>query len=547
MKNRRIAKPAFFNLAARIWLTLICLTSISASANIITVTNTSDSGPGSLRQALAIANDGDTITFAVTGTIGLTTGELMVNNSITISGPGSQTLTVNANAMSRVFHISSGTTVTISGLTITNGNALPSDDYGGGIYNDHAMLMLSNSAVTLNTAQIGGGGIYNDGTNSGSATLQISNSLIASNATLFGGGIFNAGVNGGSAALAISDSTLSDNTTEGYEGGGILNYGFGGVAAAQITNSTFNDNLSGYGGGVENYALSGGNATVGVDNSTFSSNSASFGAAIENAGTTTISDSKVNDQTKRASSGRPGTLATLTITNSTFSNNSAPGSADSVDNSLAMTSIGNTVMNAGAGGTNITNENGIVISRGYNLSSDDGSGYLTGAGDQINTDPLLGPLQDNGGPTFTCALLPGSPAVDMGDPNFTPPPFYDQRGPGYPRVVNGRIDKGSFEVQAGSTPTPTATATFTATPTATFTPTPTATASHTPTATPTFTATATPTVTFTPTPTASPTPTATPTASGTPTATSTPTPTPTPCTGRCSPTPRPRPTRPPRP
>ena len=61
---------------------------------------------------------------------------------------------------------------------------------------------------------------------------------------------------------------------------------------------------------------------------------------------------------------------------------------------------------------------GTVTSLGYNLSSDDGGGYLTGPGDQINTDPLIGPLQDNGGPTFTHALLPGSPAIDAGDPNF---------------------------------------------------------------------------------------------------------------------------------
>ena len=93
------------------------------------------------------------------------------------------------------------------------------------------------------------------------------------------------------------------------------------------------------------------------------------------------------------------------------------------------------------------------------MSSDDGGGFLTGAGDQINTDPLLGPLQDNGGPTFTHALLPGSPAIDAGDPNFTPPPDYDQRGPGFDRVVNGRIDVGSVEIQSAPTPTPTPTAT----------------------------------------------------------------------------------------
>jgi hypothetical protein len=79
---------------------------------------------------------------------------------------------------------------------------------------------------------------------------------------------------------------------------------------------------------------------------------------------------------------------------------------------------------------------------------------LHSSGDQLNTDPILGPLQDNGGPTFTHQLLTVSPAIDAGDPNFIPPPGFDQRGPGYDRVVNGRIDIGSFEVQPVPTPTP---------------------------------------------------------------------------------------------
>src|SRR5213079_790602 len=116
---------------------------------------------------------------------------------------------------------------------------------------------------------------------------------------------------------------------------------------------------------------------------------------------------------------------------------------------------------------NIFNDGGTVTSHGYNLSSDDGGGVLTGPGDQINTDPMLGPLQDNGGPTFTHALLPGSPAINAGDSSFTPPPFYDQRGPGFDRVVNGRIDIGSFEVQLETTPTPTPSPSPTATPTLT--------------------------------------------------------------------------------
>jgi type II secretory pathway pseudopilin PulG len=163
-------------------------------------------------------------------------------------------------------------------------------------------------------------------------------------------------------------------------------------------------------------------------------------------------------------------------------------------------------LNASASGANISNGGGgTVTSLGYNISSDDAGGFLNGPGDQINTDALLGPLQDNGGPTFTHALLPGSPAIDAGDPSFTPPPFFDQRGgPAFERVVNGRIDIGSFEVQGStSTPTPTPTASLTPSPIPSATPTvtpivsptttPTATATHAPSSTPTPTATATPT------------------------------------------------------
>ena len=146
----------------------------------------------------------------------------------------------------------------------------------------------------------------------------------------------------------------------------------------------------------------------------------------------------------------------LHVGNSTISGNSA-GSGGGIYNDGGADGgingeISNTILNAGASGENIINNNGLFNSLGYNLSSDDGGGYLNGPGDQINTDPLLGPLQDNGGPTFTHALLPGSPAINEGDPNFTPPPSYDQRGPNFYRVRDLNIDIGSFEVQAGFGP-----------------------------------------------------------------------------------------------
>src|SRR5262249_48293133 len=91
---------------------------------------------------------------------------------------------------------------------------------------------------------------------------------------------------------------------------------------------------------------------------------------------------------------------------------------------------------------------GTVTTQGYNLSSDDGGGFLTAPTDKINTDPILGPLAYYGGPTPTHILKVGSPAIDAGDPNFVSPPSTDQRGVGFARLVNGRIDIGAFERQA---------------------------------------------------------------------------------------------------
>ena len=89
---------------------------------------------------------------------------------------------------------------------------------------------------------------------------------------------------------------------------------------------------------------------------------------------------------------------------------------------------------------------GDLTSWGHNLigNTSVGSGFRTDLGDQLNVDPLLGPLQDNGGPTFTQALLPGSPAIDAGD--NTDAPLFDQRG--FARIVNGTIDIGAYELQS---------------------------------------------------------------------------------------------------
>jgi hypothetical protein len=170
-------------------------------------------GPARWRDCLASTNDCDTITFAVTGTITLTSGELVVSHSITISGPGAADLAVNGNATSRVFHISAGETVSISGLTVTNG-FVASGGQGGGVWNDHATLTLSNCTVTTNSSSGGhGGGIINDAFDHGSATLEIDNCTISNNSALCsgtcpdGGGIYNQAFNGPGSASPPLDTT----------------------------------------------------------------------------------------------------------------------------------------------------------------------------------------------------------------------------------------------------------------------------------------------------------------------------------------------------
>jgi hypothetical protein len=469
----------------------------SARANTITVTNTNDSGPGSLRQALADSNDGDTIEFAVTGTIGLTSGELVIDQNVTISGPGSNSLTVQPSQGSffRVFYVMPSHSITIQDITISFGYA--GFAQGGGIYLDeHVTATIADCVLTNNFTGDIGGAIFIDGYGGG-AMLTVLNSTITGNTagtTDHGGS--GAGIESSADVLTIIDSTVSNNTAWigndfiGGDGGGIASGG-----TVEISNTTICGNQAGIiGGGL---SLSG---PATITNSTISGNTAGLfgpvgptglGGGISDFGPLTIVNSTISGNNAHGNTfkggGEGGGIyngGSADIINSTLNGNQADVHGGSIYGGTF--DIGNSILN---GGSPENIYGAAVTSHGYNVCSDDGGGFLNGPGDQINTNPALGSLQDNGGPTFTHALLPGSPAIDAGDPKFTPPPYYDQRGPVFWRVRNGRIDVGSFEVQAGTTPspTPTPTASPTPTPTATFTPTPTATATLTVTATPTAT------------------------------------------------------------
>ena len=436
MKKKHTAQSGFFNLFARICMAVVCAGAISAHANIITVTNTNDSGPGSLRQALTDASDGDLINFAVTGTIVLTSGGLVIDKSVTISGPGPDRLSIDGNqaGLECVFGLAVSHTVTISGLTVTNGVC--------GIYSDHASLTVTDCVVTANKghSSLGGIGINNargptaplehrndcdvheafgERPAGGFATLTIANCVISDN---FGSGVENL-----SARVTIIDSTISGNFADNSqgrfgEGGGIYTSGAKFPGNLTVINSTISGNFAFSDGG----GIVSGFSVVTIVNSTISGNSTGdpnngYGGGI-------------------AADGGGVAPPALTITNSTVSGNSAAICGGVCGGTVE---IKNTILNANKSG----NIDGTVTSHGYNISSDDGGGHLNGPGDQINTDPLLGPLRNHGGPTLTHMPMRGSPAIDAGDPNFSPPPDHDQRGACFLRVFGPRIDVGSVETQ----------------------------------------------------------------------------------------------------
>ena len=377
-------------------------------AATITVTNTDDSGPGSLRDAIATAAPGDTINFAVTGEINLTSGALGITKDLIISGPGASSLTVRRSPGASsfgIFGVGADAHVTISGLKISGGRFdAPFIAEGVGIGNA-GTLTLVGCVVSDNSAFFSAAGIYNRG------AMEIRNCQISGNRSgASGAGIHNDGT------MSLSDSTVTDNAAgdstlfTSTVGGGILN-----TRTLTITNSTISGNsVHGDGAGIFN------NARLTIYGSTIARNTCrgdglghppARGGGIFNNG--------------------PATSATLG-TSIVAENHSTIPFALPANNDLfgAFTSNGhNLIKSAGAGS----------------------SGFMDGVNhDLVGRDPLLGLLQDNGGPTHTHALLCGSPAIDAGDDAITGPPLNlttDQRGRA--RLAGAQVDIGAFETQVG--------------------------------------------------------------------------------------------------
>jgi large repetitive protein len=325
-----------------------------------------------------------------------------------------------------------GGSVTLTNDTLS-GNQATGGDGANGIQSNPG-----NGAVNVQAGGNGGagsaGGLY---VAAGTVTLT-SDTLSGNQAT---------GGNGGAGAAAAGGASGYGGIPGGRGGpGGSGGAGLGGgsyVAGGSVTlsNDTLDNNQAGGGNGGTGGYGSGNGGSGGVG---------SGGGVSVAAGTVTLSNDTLSGNQAAVGNGGPG--GGPDDKGSIGSNGTAVGGG--IDNAAGSSSlqIYDTIVANDTAITASPDLDGGLTSLGNNLigNSTGGSGFA--ASDLLNVNPQLGPLQNNGGPTQTMALLPGSPAINSGD--TADAPAYDQRGPGFPRIVNGSIDIGAFEVQATNVAAP---------------------------------------------------------------------------------------------
>ncbi len=386
-------------------------------------------GRCTLRAAMQEANalaGADTITLP-SGTYILTiagrgenvsaSGDLDITGNLAIDGAGAASTIIDGGGIDRVLEVHLGATVLIQSVTVRNGNAKPSGESGGGLYNQ-GTLTVTNSTVTGNSSNSGGGIASENG------TVSIVRTTISNNVSSYYGGIWNVG---SGAFLTLTHSTVSGNITGSFRGGGIVNV----AGHVTLNNSTVSGNISlGEGaGGIWNWQSG---STFTLINTTVSGNTGNeYSGGIRNSG------------------------GTLTVVNSTVFGNVDPKSLGAgINNDNGGTTIlKNTIVAKNRGVLNISSDcSGVITSLNNNIASDNSCG-LNGSGDRNSIDPLLGPLAANGGPTQTHAPLLGSPAINavpLADCTYTNanPITTDQRGVARPLGAACEIGSVEFDPDA---------------------------------------------------------------------------------------------------
>jgi hypothetical protein len=357
------------------------------------VENTADDGAGSLRAAIGNAAC-TSISFdaALSGqTITLTSGELVIDRALTITGPGASQLAVSGGDSSRVARVGYGIEASISGLTITGG----SDMSGGGIYN-YGTLTLADCVVTGNRATSNGGGIHNEW----NSVLTVTDCSVADNAAYDGGGIANT-----EGQVTLDGSTVSNNTAVSRGGGIFMDRG-----VLLVRASTISGNSATTGGAIYSYSYSGsGLYHTTILNSTISGNAASYrgGGVYNQMGPTRVILSTIT--ANQAAAGGGGI----------FSNNDSPAQTEAKGSIIWGNRRGS--ISDDVAGTRTAGYGFPYTSLGYNLvgaagANVDFSQEFNETTDQTGVaDAVLGPLYLNApGATRTHALLTGSPALEAG-------------------------------------------------------------------------------------------------------------------------------------
>ncbi|MBI2361119.1 MAG: hypothetical protein HYV04_19810 [Deltaproteobacteria bacterium] len=251
------------------------------------------------------------------------------------------------------------------------------------------------------------------------------------------------------AMVDISGLTIQNGFSAG-QGGAVFNSNTSGTTTFTDV-AMRNNSAGGFGGAIFNSS-----GTLVLKGVTVEGNSAIFGGGIINVGTMSLTNVTLSDNAARGG-GAIYNIAAMTLINATLSGNSASmaGFGGGILNGGTLR-LKNTIVANSLSGSDCAPVAGALLSDGYNLDSD-GSCALGAASDLPNTNPLLGPLADNGGPTMTHALMDGSPAIDAGSPDC-PPPATDQRGVARPQDGNGdgasACDIGAYEVTVQSVTVP---------------------------------------------------------------------------------------------